>query len=289
MSKNIENINEGDAIMEKIRTFLQGFIIGLGKIMPGVSGSVMAICFGIYERMIAAFSSIKTMKKDWKFMAILGVGLGLAIVFGSNVIKLLLTSHYVPTMMFMIGMMIPGLFPIIKEVKNEDLTFRRTVICLAVLLFLIYLNVINTSGHIAGRESYFHEFISLFMCGIVDAASTIIPGISGSALLMLFGYYEAIIASLANVFSFQSALVLTPFLLGMALGVVLTSKLVTYLFAHHRVITYMVIIVFASFSVLAIFVNLLSIVESLPRLVFYSIFTVLGFATTYFLEKLFEH
>ncbi len=274
--------------MEKIRTFLQGFIIGLGKIMPGVSGSVMAICFGIYERMIASFSSLKMMKKDWRFMGVLGLGLALAIVFGSNVIKILLTNHYVPTMMFMIGMMIPGLFPIIKEVKNEDLTFKRIAICTIVLLFLIYLNVINTTGHTAMSESYLHEFISLFLCGIVDAASTIIPGISGSALLMLFGYYEAIISSLANAFTLQSVLVLIPFLSGMALGVVLTSKLITFLFANHRVLTYMIIIVFATFSIFAIFINLLGIAESIGGLLGNLLFTIFGFTTTYVLEKLFE-
>ncbi len=275
--------------MEKIKTFLQGFIVGLGKIMPGVSGSVMAICFGIYERIIAAFSSLSQMKKDAAFMGSLGLGIALAIVLGSNVIKILLVSHYIPTMMFMIGMMIPGLFPIIKEVKNGDLTFKRILVCAGFLLFLIYLSAISTTGRTATNEPYLHEFISLFLCGIIDAASTIIPGVSGSALLMLFGYYETIIASLANVFALRSILVLVPFLGGMAFGVVLTSKLVTYLFKNHRIITYMIIVVFASFSILAVFANLVSLSSGILSLLPHLIFTALGFATTYFLERLFSN
>lgn len=274
--------------MDKLKTFLEGFFVGLGKIIPGVSGSVMAICFGIYERMIAAFSSLKTMKADWKFMSILGLGIAIAIVFGSNMIKIFLTTHYIPTMMFFIGMMIPGVFPIIKEVKNENLNWTRMIACALVLFFLIYINILGTTSHSAGAESYLHEFISLFLCGIIDAASTIIPGVSGSALLMLFGYYESIISSLADIFSLQSLLVLTPFLSGMAVGVVLTSKLVTYLFKRHRVLTYMVVIVFATFSIGAIFTGLIDIAGGLLPILKYGLYTVLGFISTITLGKIFE-
>lgn len=274
--------------MDRIKTFLQGFVVGLGKIMPGVSGSVMAICFGIYERMISAFSSFKIFKKDIKFIGTLGFGIILAIVVGSNIIKVLLVSHYVPAMMFMVGMMIPGLIPILREVKNEEINWKRVVACILTLLFLVYINVMNTSSHTAGTESYLHEFISLFLCGIIDAASTIIPGISGSALLMMFGYYESIISSLANVFTMSSVLTLIPFLSGVLGGVIITSKMVTYLFKHHRALTYMIIVVFASFSILSIFTSLLNLIPSAISLCYYLIFTVLGFLTTFMLEKLFS-
>ncbi len=274
--------------MDKIKTFLQGFIIGLGKIMPGVSGSVMAVCFGIYERMIAAFSKVSVLKKDAKFIGTLGLGIILAIIFGANIIGALLINSYVPTMMFMIGMMIPGLFPILKEIKNTDITFGKIVICATFLFFLVYLSVLGTTGRTAGSETYLHEFISLFLCGIIDAASTIIPGISGSALLMLFGYYENIIASLANIFSLESLLILTPFLLGMTAGVVLTSKAVTYLFKKHRALTYMIIAVFASFSIVAVFFDLVAFLGNTWAIGKYLIFTALGFITTFLSERLFK-
>lgn len=274
--------------MNKIKTFLQGFIVGLGKIIPGVSGSVMAVCFGIYERIISALSSLSVLKSDFKFISTLGLGLVIAIVLGSNVIKILLIACYIPTMMFFIGMMIPGLFPIIKEVKNKDLTVGRVIICLTILFLLVYLNVLGTTSHVAENESYFHEFISLFLCGIIDAATTVIPGISGSALLMLFGYYEKIISSLANVFSLTSISTLIPFLAGISLGVVLTSKLVTYLFKNHRVMTYMLIIVFAVFSILAVLCNTISLAGGVIHILPYVIFTILGCVSTYLLERIFK-
>lgn len=271
-----------------MKTFLQGFIIGLGKIIPGVSGSVMAVCFGIYERIIASLSDLTTLKRDHRFMTILSLGLLFAIVLGSNLIKILLMNWYIPTMMFFIGMMIPGLFPLIEEVKNDDLKPHRIMICVLVLLLLIYIGVLGTTSHVAGTESYVHKFISLFLCGIVDAATTIIPGISGSALLMLFGYYEEIISSLANAFSWHSLGVLLPFLSGLSLGVIITSKLVTYLFKRHRTISYMLIIVFSTFSILALFTNLIAIIGGLKILLPYIIFIIFGFSITCLVEKIFK-
>lgn len=269
------------------KIFLQGFIIGLGKIMPGVSGSVMAICFGVYERIIGCLSSIKKFRSDFRFISILGLGLVLAIIFGSNLIKILLLNHYVSTMMFFIGMMVPGIFPIIKEVKNTDLNFTNISICVGIFLILLMLNTLGTTSREIVDTSYFHEFISLFLCGIVDAASTIIPGISGSALLMLFGYYEVIISALANALTLSSLLTIIPFLSGLVFGVILTSKLVTYLFCHHRVLTHMIIVVFAMFSVVALLLKMLAFTGDLNLLMVNTIFLIIGFASTIILEKLF--
>ncbi len=175
--------------MEQIKLFLEGFIVGLGKIIPGVSGSVMAICFGIYERIVSSISNFKEFKNNYKFMAIVGSGIFLAILVGSKMIKFLLINYFVYTMMLFIGMMIPGVLSLLKNVKNEQLTLKRAIICICLFLFLYILNIANFSSGAIVKESYIHQFISLILCGILDAASTIIPGISGSALLMIVGYY----------------------------------------------------------------------------------------------------
>ena len=127
------------------------------------------------------------------------------------------------------------------------------------------------------------------MCGLLDAASTIIPGISGTAILMILGYYERIITSLADILTMSDFLrsisVLIPFFIGMGIGVVLTSKLITYLFRTNRAFTYMLIIVFASFSVVALFMNVLSFGASGSELLSSSIFLFLGFVFTILLNK----
>lgn len=276
--------------MKNVKLFLEGFIIGIGKIIPGVSGSVMAICFGLYERIVSAISSIVGFKKNVKFLIILGFGVLLAIVLGSGVIKFFLETHYVKTMMFFIGMMLPGLVPIIKSVKNEDLTPKRLILCMIIFAFLYILSIANFTSGVETSEPYFHEFLSLILCGVLDAASTIIPGISGSALLMIVGYYEKIITALANLTDFSEfsscLLILIPFFIGLIIGLVLTSKLITYLFNHHRALTYMFIIVFASYSILVLLEGVLTISSSFAETLFASLYLAGGVAFTCILNKL---
>lgn len=278
--------------MEQIKLFLEGFIVGLGKIIPGVSGSVMAICFGIYERIVSSISNFKEFKNNYKFMAIVGSGVFLAILVGSKMIRFLLINYFVYTMMLFIGMMIPGVLSLFKNVKNEQLTLKRVIICICLFLFLYILNIANFSSGAIVKESYIHQFISLILCGILDAASTIIPGISGSALLMIVGYYETIITALANILSFTdimfSARVLVPFFIGMGIGLVLTSKLITYLFKNARVLTYMMIIVFAVFSIITLLGSVFDFIIDIKTLIFGIIFMGLGFVIAYVLEKIFQ-
>lgn len=278
--------------MENIKLFIMSFIVGLGKIIPGVSGSVMAICFGIYEKIVESISSFSSFKKNRKFMLVFASGVILAILMGSRAIKYFLTNYYLLTMMSFIGMMIPGVTSIIKNVKNEDLTFKRVIIAVIVFVTLYIFSIANFSDGIIIEESYFHKFISLILCGILDAASTIIPGISGSAILMIIGYYEAIISSLASLLTLSDFLysmsILIPFFIGMAIGLVLTSKIITYLFKNYRVMTYMLIIVFAVFSIVALISNLVEFLDSTSDIVIGMIFLVIGWFSTYALERFFS-
>ncbi len=279
--------------MENFKLFIISFIVGLGKIIPGVSGSVMAICFGIYEKVLESISSFNSFIKNRKFMLIFGCGVFLAIVIGSRAIKFFLTNFYLLTMMTFIGMMIPGVTSIIKNVKNEDLNLKRVLIAITVFITLYLFSIANFSEGIILEESYFHKFISLILCGILDAASTVIPGISGSAILMIIGYYEAIISSLANLLTLSnfvySISILVPFFIGMAIGLILTSKLITYLFKNYRVMTYMLIIVFAIFSIVALIRELIHLFIDPVSIIVGMVFLSIGWIGAYFLEKMFTN
>lgn len=281
------------SIIKKIKIFIQGFIIGLGKIMPGVSGSVMAITFNLYEKLITSLSSIKEFKKNISFLLFLFIGIFLAILLGSNVIKILLENYYLNTIMFFIGMMIPGIFPLVKNVKNKDLNFKKILICIIVFFCLFLLSTVNFNNSNSLNEPYLHTFLSLILCGFLDAISTVVPGISGSALLMLVGYYERIITSLANLLTLtdclNSFLVLIPFAIGIGVGIVLTSKVITYLFKNYRSLTYMLIIEFSVFSILTLFSNTLSIATNISDFIFSIIFLILGIILTRLLNKILKN
>lgn len=282
----------GEIVMNKIKLFIEGFIIGLGKIIPGVSGSVLAICFGVYEHIIESMSSFKLFVKNKTFILTIGTGILFAILIGSGIIKFFLVNYYLKTLVFFIGMMIPGILPIIKNISNKDITLKRIMACSFLFIILFLVNVLNFQSGDVVSESEVHKFISLILCGFLDAGSTIIPGISGSAILMLLGYYEIIITSLSNLITFTDLLyslkILFPFLIGMVLGVVLISKFITYAFKYHRSLTYMLICTFTIFSVIALLQNVWAFELYLNEIFVLFIYLIFGAIVAHILESYFE-
>jgi len=272
--------------MDNIKTFLSGFIIGLGKIMPGVSGSVIAICLGLYERLISCFSSIKNLKRDFPFFINISLGIILAIILGSRVIKLALDASFIYTISLFIGLMLPGLIPLFKEVNNRNLTPKITFIGVLVFFGLVLFNTFTFKGANINTTGSLYNFFSLILCGILDAAATIIPGISGSALLLLVGYYDMIISSLGNPFAISSIEVLIPFGIGLIIGVIVISKLITYLFKNYRVCTFVLIISFALFSIFSLTKNVLLLITSFPELIISLIFLLIGIILSHVLEQI---
>lgn len=272
--------------MNKLKLFAEGFVVGLGKIMPGVSGSLMAICFGFYERLISCLSSFKTLRNDFSFFMTVLFGIAIAIVVGSNAIKFLFDRYFILTISTFVGMMIPGVFSLFKNVKGTDLTYKRCMISVFVFFLLILLNTVNMTGGSITEYRGIGNGISLFLCGILDAAATIIPGISGSALLMIVGYYEVIISALAS--PIENLLVLIPFLWGLCVGVVLISKLMSYLFQSHRAFSYMLIITLAAFSIIVLMTAIFKAISNPIELVYAFIFTAIGAIITSTLDKLLE-
>ena len=101
-------------------TILKGMIIGLGKIIPGVSGSVLAISLGIYEKCIDIISNIKKeLKYNIKFIFLLCIGISLGIICGSKIICFLLDSFYFPTMCLFIGLISSSIKYIVKKIKTK--------------------------------------------------------------------------------------------------------------------------------------------------------------------------
>lgn len=275
--------------MKNLILFIQGFLIGVGNVIPGVSGSVLAIIFGLYEKMVASISSIKEFKKNLIFLCILGSGISLAIILGSSLIKFLLSKHYFKTMMFFIGMMTPGLIPLFKNVKNEYITKKNVLICTLVIIALFMISIIKIDSKFIYGINYLQDFIALFFCGIIDAFCTVIPGISGSAILMLIGYYERILSATASVlylpYIIDNLKVLVPFFTGTGIGIIITSKIVNNLFKNHRTLTYMLIILFALYSHILLITQTISMIHDASTFIIGMIFLTLGMTLTYIIDK----
>ena len=117
---------------------IKGFIIGIGKIIPGVSGAMLAITLGEYEKIIEAISNIKKNTiKNTKYLSTIGIGIILAITLTSKIIVKCLNMHYFPTMLLFIGMIIGGIPKIIKETKPKIKDILLSVIILLILFLII--------------------------------------------------------------------------------------------------------------------------------------------------------
>lgn len=277
--------------MKDIKLFLEGFIVGIGKIIPGVSGAMFAMMFGVYEKALNIISNLKTeLKKNFKFMFILSTSILLAIIFGSNVIKKYLDDYYLFTMMLFIGMMSGGVKPLFYNVR-ESKTKKSDILCsLIVVIVLFILSSLDFGSKTGNIEKSPITVILLLFSGFLDALATVVPGICGTALLMIIGYYNTVITSLGDIFNFSNLsynlFILFPFVIGLLIGIYLVSKLINYLFQHHKIKTYYSIIGFAITSIVILLIEVFSNTYSTSELLISFVLFIIGFIIVHFLEKL---
>lgn len=250
-------------VMASIQLFIQGLIIGIGKIIPGVSGAMFAVMFGVYEKALYIISHLKKESfKNLKFIIVLGLGILLAIILGSNVIRYCLKNYYLATMFLFIGMMVAGIRPLFQKVKGEKIDYKNIIFTILNSFLLVGLDSLDLQGIAGSISKNISNVLLLIFSGFLDAVATIVPGICGTALLMIIGYYDTVIYSLSDLFHFEhlanNLFVLVPFVIGMLLGVIIVSKLIHYLFEHHKTKTYCVIIGFAIMSTVLLFIQTLS-------------------------------
>ncbi len=225
--------------------FLKGIIIGIGKIIPGVSGAMLSISLGVYEQLISSMANIfKETKKNLQFLLIIGSGIIISIMLSSNIIMHCLDNYYLSTMLLFIGMII-GCIPNIAKMAKKNITRRNVILMLIPFIILLLLNVFSNNAFYISTN-----FFNLVLIGILEALTMIIPGISGSAILMMLGVYETIIDSLSSLNHLD---ILIPFIIGIVIGVISLSKIINELFKKHNISCYYVIL---GFSVATIFILL---------------------------------
>lgn len=276
--------------MDNIKLALKGFIIGIGKIIPGVSGAMFAMMFGVYEKSLNIISNLRTeLKKNFKFICILGISIGIAIIFGSNIIKNCLDKYYLPTMLLFIGMMASGIKPLFNKVKDEKIRIKNILCALIVVMLLFLMSVLDLGEADRILTKTPITFLILILSGFIDALGTVIPGVCGTALLMILGYYNTVINALSDIFNFNNLsnnlFVLVPFLIGLVLGILLVSKLINYLFRHFKVQTNYSIIGFAVMSIILLFSDVLKRSYSMNEIIIGIILFIVGYVISYLLDK----
>ena len=208
-----------------MKLFIKGIIIGLGKILPGISGSILAIRLNVYEDIITSLNTIfKNFKTNIIFLTKIGLGILLSIILGSKLISHLLNSYYNITVYIFSLLLLTGIPVILREVKNYVLV----IITVIIYILIMYLPSINVSTN-------------YYLIGFIEAFTTIIPGISGTALLMSFGIYDEYLDIFSNIYKFEFYK-LIPFTLGLTIGGIIIVRFIDYCFKKYRDKTYSVIL-----------------------------------------------
>ena len=257
--------------MKKINLFFKGILIGIGKIIPGVSGSVLAITLGLYEDIIKSLSRIFKIRSI-SFLFPIFLGIIISIILGSKVILYFLNKYYFITMMFFIGLMSGGIKPIYKEIKDKQNKKNIIIMTIPIILFLV-LDIVIKNINIKVEFNY----LNIFFLGVIEAITSIVPGISGSAIMMMFGVYNNILLMFTSI-SYIDKLII--FIIGIIIGIIFTSKIINYYLSNYKVETYYCIFSFCIFSIFIVFRNIIEVDLSFVNLLLGFLFTLTGYLIT---------
>ncbi len=232
-----------------ITDFFKGVAMGIANVIPGFSGGTMAVILKVYERVIGGFDQIakhpiKVLKDLWAILLGLLVGILLAII---TIVKLL-EIFPLPSIVFFIGLVLGALPDIFKEYKKTSKFKYTDVLTFAIgLIIIVGLPFLTTSTKNI-TEIDFWLVLVLFIMGAISAAAMILPGVSGSMVLMIFGYYFCVTSNISvfieSILSWNtdslmfSFWILLAFGIGCIVGVLLISKLLTFLFGKYPRTTY---------------------------------------------------
>ena len=292
--------------MNFILDMIKGAVIGIANVIPGVSGGTMAVSMGIYNKLISAVTHLfKQFKKSIKTLFPILLGCVAGIVCFTYAIKYLLNHQPLPTCLTFLGLILGGVPVLVREMKTGirksrkgRLTPANVIAFLALFAIAIVLPLLQGSENaLVTLTAAPGTMVILFFMGIIAAATMVVPGVSGSMVLMILGYYYGIINSITGFMDalkggnwgalMSQAMVLLPFGIGCILGIFLISKLIEYLFEKHTVSTYAAILGLILSSPFGIFYNTdaLSYVSVGSLIVGILLMLIGGFATWYMGEK----
>lgn len=276
---------------DTIILMIKGFIMGIANIIPGVSGGTLALTLGIYENFIQAISHFfSKIKENIKFLLPIVIGIGLAILSMSRVIDYSYEHFPIPTTMFFMGLVIGGVPLLLKKIKGKKECKKISSYVIVAITFSIVLllafseQLFNVSLKANLTNMNVLGYITLFLVGVVAAATMVIPGVSGSLVLMLLGYYYPILKVIKSLTKFQdlgsNIVIALIFGAGILVGIVAISKLIEYLLEKFETKTYFGVIGFILASIIAIPIatmnNVSNLIFSIPQVIIGIIMLVIG-------------
>lgn len=215
--------------------YLKGIIVGIGGVAPGLSGSVLLIIFGLYRKTLEALGSLfAAPKRNFQFLLPLVLGMFTGVLLFSRVIDHCLAYYEVPTRFCFLGLILGTLPMVWREVKKEGFSPVFYGVIAAAAVIGTFLFTVNTDTFPQVTDPNLLQCIAL---GVAVAATAIIPGVDPAVFLSTLGFYEMYVHALAVI----ELGVLLPMVIGLALGAMAISFIMSQLFKRFYTATYSVI------------------------------------------------
>jgi putative membrane protein len=238
-------------VIRPVINALKGSLIGAANTIPGVSGGTIAVVTRIYDDLIAAISGfVKTgWKKNTLFLLPVVAGVAIGIFLFAQVVDYFLETYPTQTAFFFIGLIL-GSIPFLLKITIREAWRPVYLIPFGISLGLLVWMAL--AGRPPSTEPIIHltltNAVLIFLTGVISSATMIIPGVSGSFVMLLIGMYSTFIRAAKDI-NLPILAVLVP---GFIIGIVVVSKLINFLLSRYHGITYWAIIGLVLGSVLAI-------------------------------------
>ena len=215
-----------------LRDFLCGFLIGGGAILPGVSGGVLAVVFGIYQPcMEMLISPRKALPQYWQMLPALGLGVGTGfLLFAKGLSVLFAFSDAVAVWLF-IGLILGTVPQLFREAGKEGRSYGAWLAlggCFAVMFTVLWLVSHGASRQVTPGFGWY------LVSGVLFGMGTIVPGMTTSSVLMALGLYEPVLNAMTEL----NIPVLTAIAPGVVLSVLLMARLVNWLFKRYHALAF---------------------------------------------------
>ena len=287
-----------------IINFIRGFFMALADSVPGVSGGTIAFIMGFYDNFINSLNSLmspSSSKEEKKeallFLIKLGIGWITGMILSVLVLSSIFDDHIYAISSLFIGFIIFSIPIIFREEKSEIVGKYKNivfaVIGVAIVVAITYFNPVSggEAGGISLDKISFGMYIYIFVSGMIAISAMVLPGISGSTLLLIFGLYAPIISSIKSFLTLDFSVlpILITFGLGVLTGIATTIKLIRYSLNNHRSKVIYLILGLMIGSIYAVFMGPTTLEVAQPAMgisTFSIIFFIIGGGLIVGLEKL---
>lgn len=274
---------------DNLLNFIKGFILGVANVIPGVSGGTIAVTMGVYGLILDAIGNFfKNIKKNIVVLLPIGLGVLIALITTSKLVTFALNNYKSQTILLFVGLIFGGVSLLMRKTRGKA-NPKNIIIFFIMFSLVIGLNFLK-NGMLAVNftNMQFIDYFLLIIIGFIAAAAMIIPGISGSFLLMILGCYDKIIGAVSDITNFAhlktNLLILIPFGIGVACGIVVMAKFISLLLEKHEIPTYFGILGFILSSIVILILQIDNFSFS-----FGNIFTcILAFCWGYILSRAIE-